>query len=364
MPTLRPLGALALVLGSFSACQQVDQRLPFDLDEGGQTTIGSSGGIISIPPSFSMQVPSGALTSSTTVTAATRLTAFPSSAGVVVSGLMFDVGPNGTALNAPATVQIAVPTELLTLGEQLSLSIALLTQGGQIVVPTATYDLTSGLLSAQIDELGAVAAVVSADAIPIGGIASLPSLGGGLIPSTAPALAGPSAAPQFGGVVYEASCSTFTQQCLQSGIVELWADDVVYDHLGQDMILLNTSMSGSLEFFNFVSNVPTQVSGEVRVTGSLRTRLEGSVVGRRLDDEVVLFTGPSTSASPTAVSFASGTMTLAFTSQHSPQVIGYAATNIGSGYQLTIRLQGEITFTAANGGTEIGLVVAQVRLRR
>jgi hypothetical protein len=347
-----------------SACQQVDQRLPFELDEGGQTTIGISGGLISIPPNFSMQVPSGALTTNTTVTAATRLTAFPAEAGVVVSGLMFNVGPLGTALNAPATVQIAVPTELLTVGEQLSLSIALLTQSGQIVVPTATYDLTSGLLTAQIDELGALAAVVSADAIPVGGIASLPTLGGGLIPSTAPTPVGPAAAPQFGGVLYEASCSTLEQQCFSSGIVEIWADDVVYDHLGEDIILLNTSVSGSIEFFNFVGNVPTQVYAFMEVTGDLRTRLNSSVVGRRIEDEVVLFTGPGTSPSPTAVTFSGGNMTLAFTSEDSPEVIGYSATNIGTGYQITMRLEGELEFTDSDGNPEIGIVVAHVRLRR
>jgi hypothetical protein len=364
MQMLRPLGALALVLGSLSACQQVDQRLPFELDEGGQTTIGNSGGLISLPPNFSMQVPSGALTSNTTVTAAERLTAFPSSAGVVVSGLMFDVGPAGTGLAAPATVQIAVPTDLLQFGDELALSIALFKPSGAIDVPTATYDLTSGLLTAQIDTLGAVAAVVSADAIPVGGISSLPPLGGGSISPTSPAPAGPAAAPQFGGVVFEASCSTFAQQCFSSGIVQVWADDVVYDHLGEDIILMNTTVSGSIEFFNFVGNVPTQVYAYMAVTGDLRTRLNGSVVGRRVDDEVVLFTGPGTSASPTTVTFSGGNMILAQTSEDSPEVIGYGVTGIGTGEQLTLRLEGDLEFTDENGDTEIGIIVAHVRLRR
>jgi hypothetical protein len=359
-----PLGALALSLCALSACQQVDQRLPFELDEGGQATIGNSGGLISIPPNFSMQFPSGALATSTTVTAATRLTAFPASAGVVVSGLMFDVGPNGTQLSAPATVQIAVPTELLQFGEQLSLSVALLTQSGAIEIPSATYDLTSGLLTAQIDELGAVAAVVSADAIPVGDLASIPSLGGGIIPFPAPAPVGPAAAPQFGGVVYEASCSSFAQQCFASGIVELWVDDVVYEHLGADIILLNTVVSGSIEFFDFLGGVPRQVFGVIEVTGDLRTRLNSSVVGRRVGDEVLLYTGPGTSPSPTGVSFSGGNMTLAFTSQGSPEVIGYSATNIGTGFQITLRLEGDIEFTDENGNPEFGTIVAHVRLRR
>ncbi|MBM4183503.1 MAG: hypothetical protein FJ207_04660 [Gemmatimonadetes bacterium] len=364
MRTLRPLGALALVLGSLSACQQVDQRLPFDLDEGGQTTIGNSGGLISLPPNFSMQVPSGALTTSTNVTAATRLTSFPAGAGVVVSGLMFDVGPIGTQLAQPATVQIAVPTELLTLGQQLSLSIALLTQSGAIEVPTATYDLVNGVLTAQIDELGAVAAVVSADAIPALNLANIPPLGGGTIQPVAPVQSGPAPAPLFGGSVYAASCSSFAQQCFSSGIVQLWVDNVVFKHLGADIILMNTTVNASLEFFNFVGSNPTQVYGLMEVKGDLRTRLNSSVVGRRVDDEVRLFTGNGTSPLPSAVTFSGTNMSIAQTSEGDPEVMGYDIDGIGTGYVLTLRLEGDLEFTDENGNPEIGRIVAHVRLRR
>jgi hypothetical protein len=365
MRILPPMGALALVLGSLSACQQVDQRLPFELDEGGQTTIGNTGGVISLPPDFSMQFPTGALSTNTTVTAAERLTAFPSAAGVVVSGLMFDVGPIGTQLGAPATVQIAVPTELLQLGQQLSLSIALLTLGGDLVFPTATYDLTSGLLTAQIDELGAVAAVVSADAIPAGALNDLPNLGGGAISPT-PSPPGPAGAPptQPDGVVFAATCSTVAQQCFSSGIVTLWADLVVFNHLGADIILMNTSVTGSIEFFDFVANVPTQAIASMEVTGELRTRLNSSVVGRKIEDEVLLFTGNGLSPAPTVVTFGGGNMTLTETSEGDPEIIPYGVTGIGTGDQLTLQLEGELQFTDSNGDPEIGRIIAQVRLRR
>jgi hypothetical protein len=359
------MGALALVLGALSACQQVDQRLPFELDEGGQTTIGNSGGVISLPPDFSLQIPSGALSTNTTVTAAERLTAFPADAGVVVSGLMFNVGPNGTQLAESATVQIAVPTELLQLGQQLSLSIALLTQGGDLVFPTATYDLTSGLLTAEIDELGAVAAVVSADAIPVLDLNDLPNLGGGSI-SPAPSSVGPIAAPptQPDGVVFEATCSTVAQQCFSSGIVSLWVDSTVYSHLGADIILMNTTVTGSIEFFNFVANVPTQAIASMEVTGELRTRLNSVIVGRKVNDEVLLFTGDGLSPAPTVVTFASGNMILAQTSEDDPEIIPYSITGIGTGEQLTIQIQGELQFTDEDGDPDIGIIVAQVRLRR
>ena len=361
------MAALALVLAPLAACQQADQKLPFELDGGGQTTMGISGGLISIPPSFSLQFPENSLGGNTTVTAAERLTAFPAAAGAVVSGLAFDVGPSGTQLLEPALVQIAVPTELLAVGEQLALSVALLTQGGSIVTPVATYDLTSGLLTAEIVELGALAAVVSPGMIPIGELADIPGLGGGSIAPPAPTStpAGPLGVHVPGSVVFEASCSTLAQQCFSSGILQVWADDVVYEHLGADIALLNTTVSGSIEFFAFVNNVPTQAIAYIEVTGDLRTRLNSVVAGRRLDDEVLLFTGSGTSPSATTVTFSGGNMILAQTSEpNDPYFMQYSVSGIGTGEQLTLRLQGELEFTDANGDPEIGTVVAHVRLRR
>ena len=362
------MAALALVLAPLAACQQTDQKLPFELDGGGQTTIGITGGLISIPPSFSLQFPAGALAGNTNVTAEVRLTAFPNDAGALVPIASYDIGPAGTQLLQPARVQIAVPTELLEAGEQLSLSVALLTLGGDIVTQATTYDLTSGLLTADITELGSIAAVVAADAIPVGDLASIPSLGGGSIAPPSP-VGGPAGAPTHpGGKDFEASCSTEEQQCFSSGIVQIWVDDVVRQRLGEDLALLNTTVSGRIEFYNFVSNVPTQVEAFLEVQGYLRTRLNSAVVGRRIEDEVTLFTGPGSSMSPTTVTFtAPGSnqqMILAQTSEDSPEVIGYSVSGVGTGEQLTLRLQGELSFSNQNGPPTIGIIVAHVRLRR
>ncbi len=365
MRNTRQMAALALVLVPLAACQQADQTLPFELDGGGQTTIGINGGLISIPPSFSLEIPAGAFAGNTDVTAQERLTAFPNDAGALVPISAYDISvPPGTVLLQPARVQIAVPTELLEAGEELSLSVALLTAGGDIVTQVTTYDLTSGLLTADITELGPVAAVVAADAIPVGDLDDLPSLGGGSIAPPAP-VSGPAGAPQYpDGVEFEASCSTQEQQCFSSGIVQLWVDDVVRARLGQDMALLNTTVNGRIEFFGWVNNLPTQVEAFLEVQGYLRTRLNSAVVGRRVTDEVMLFTGGGTSVSPTTVTFSTGQMTLAQTSEGSPEVVGYSVAGVGTGEQLTLRLRGELEFSNQSGPPTIGIIVAHVRLRR
>jgi hypothetical protein len=56
--------ALGIVFVSTS-CLQLDQTLPLDLEDGqvAARSIGSEGGVVSVPPDFSMAVPAGALAS-------------------------------------------------------------------------------------------------------------------------------------------------------------------------------------------------------------------------------------------------------------------------------------------------------------
>lgn len=155
------------------------------------------------------------------------------------------------------------------------------------------------------------------------------------------------------------------QQCFASGILQVWADSVVYKHLGASIILMNTTVSGSIEFFAFVGNVPTQAIADLEVTGDLRTRLNGVIAGRHVDDEVRLFTGPGATPSATTVTFSGSNMILAETSEpDDPQVMAYGVTGVGTGEQLTLRLEGDLEFTDENGDPEIGVIVAYVRLRR
>ena len=91
---------------------QQDQRLPLELEEGegAAKTIGAAGGVISLPPDFSLDVPAGALTSSASLTVTPRISQpFPSEAGSVLPGTAYDISPAGLTLVSPARVEIRVP---------------------------------------------------------------------------------------------------------------------------------------------------------------------------------------------------------------------------------------------------------------
>jgi hypothetical protein len=371
MRLLAPRSALALA-GVLSAalfgCQQFDQQLPFDLDEGSGRTasIGASGGLLSIPPSFAIVFPTGSLSAPTTVTAAVRDSVFPATAGLVVPGLAFDVGPRGQQLLTPARVQVAVPEELLGSGDQIRLALALLRPGGQIVTQVTSYDVANGILFAEVSELGPMAAVVSFDAIPVLDLADLPTLGGGSIapPALAPLPGGPLAVD--GPAIFSAECSADARNCFTSGIVELWVDDVVRQRLGDDIVLMNTSVSGSVEFLAFdQSGEATQVVGFLEIGGELRARFNRVVSGRGIDDDLIFRTGVGTTPTPTTVFFSGNEMIFGATSDGFSQDMTFGVTGIGTGEVLTVRLEGDIEF--ANAGSrapDVGEIVAHVRLRR
>ncbi len=351
---------------TLAACQQSDQELPFELEAGQSASIGANGGVIGVPPNFSMQFPAGSLSGTTQVTAATRPTAFPSTAGLVVPGTAFDVGPAGTQLNAPARVQIAVPPSLLEAGQDLQLAVALLRPGGAIVTSVTSYDLGSGILTANVNEIGTVAAVVALDAVPVQNVSSLPSLNGGSVAPPAPQPVGP-APTSHAGAQFTAECSgaSGTRSCFSSGIVQLWADAVVQARLGSQMVLVNSSVNASLDFLSFNQlGLPSQVVGYIEIEGELRARINQVVSSRKLGSELVLFTGGGASPSPTAVTFAGSVLTLAETSEGPNEMLDYGVAGIGTGEQVTLRLEGELEFANSSGPPSIGRIVAHVRLRR
>jgi hypothetical protein len=371
MPHIRHQAALAAVVCVLASCQQTDQQLPFELDGGGQTvSIGPSGGIISVPPNFSIEIPPGALASSVSIVAAKRITAFPNDAGQLVPIDAYDItAPAGTTLALPARVQISVPPELLDAGEELSLSVGLLTSGGDVVTQVTSYDLNNGFLVADIGELGPVAAVVASDVIPVLDLDDMPALTGGSFAPPAPVSpVGPAldhGPVPPGAVRFTASCSTFVQSCFASGIVSIWVDETVYERLGADIILYNATVSGEFEFSGFVGNVPTLAYGEMTLDGELRARLNSVIAGRRAGDEISMHTGAGATPSNTAVTFSGNIMTLAQTSEDSPSLLEYGVTGVGTGEQLTIRFEGDIVFSNPSPqAPDVGHIVVQVRLRR
>jgi|GEM_PF-3422830 len=103
----------ALALAGLVACSPDDQD-PFELDPTGKVEkpIGSSGGTVSTPAGLSLDVPSGAINSTTNIsiqpTSGTGLGADIN--GDVIAGTAFEITPKGLELSQQAKVEITIPT--------------------------------------------------------------------------------------------------------------------------------------------------------------------------------------------------------------------------------------------------------------
>jgi len=283
------------------------------------------------------------------------------------------VGPVEVAISpsAPARVQIAVPDELLGAGDALTLSVALLRPDNSIVTDATSYDVSNGILTAYVYELGPVAAVIATDGLVIGDIADVPPLDGGAIAPVSPLPAdGPASAPPTrpDGVVFSAGCSPGERSCFTSGIAKLWVDDIVRQRLGSELVLLNTTVEASIEFFSFdLSSLPDSAVGYLRIDGDLRARINQVVASREVGDEVAFYTGNGSDANnpgATSISISGGQMTFAYTSQDDPEIIAFDVSGVGTSELLTIQVEGELEFENASGAPTLGAIVAQVRLRR
>jgi hypothetical protein len=345
-------------------CQQADQSLPFELadGEGASLTIGPNGGLVSLPPSFSLDFPAGSLPSPVSV-AVTRLIAapFPSDAGAPVPGTSYDVDV------PPGTVEIAVDAELLEVGDEVRLVVAVLGEDGEVSTYIGTYDVTNGMLAADIDVIGDISAVVSVDAIPVA-FGPPDALGGGSVPapsSPAPSGASPTS---HGGVEFTATCAPDARQCYSSGLIRLWADEVVRERMGDRLFLLDPTVAASLDFISFdAEGVPTELVGIVSVGGDLRARFNSYVTSYVLEESVT--TGPSVSAQPTNLQVSGNLMIVEQTTTSGGSVafdeeFEFGITGIGTSEMLVIRVDVELDFNNADGSVTTGLVIAHVRLRR
>jgi hypothetical protein len=339
--------------------------------DGATITIGLSGGSVSVPPTFSLAFPANSLTTATAVTVSKRVSEqFPDDAGEPV-GPAFDIEPVGTVLAVPATVQLAVNPELLAVGDQVRLSVALLRQDGSVSIFPGTYDLTNGLLTADIDELGPVSAVISADAIAL--LTGDPTvLTGGFFPpppttSSGAALADP------GTLLFESDCSPDARQCFSSGLIRVWADDVVIDRMGSDIFLLSPTVTNSFTFSAFDQfGLPTLVTGSIELDGELRSRINSAVTNYQLQSGVN--TGTGTVPTVTSVQVLGNVMTVGSTATigenggveetETMVDVEYSISGIGTSEMLTIELEVDIEFENSEGPPTIGTVIAHIRLRR
>ena len=372
-PTERLFLAAALSV-LVAGCQQADQILPAELQEGdGATiTIGLSGGSISVPPAFSLEFPANSLTTATAVTVSKRVSEqFPDDGGEPV-GPAFDIGPVGTVLAEPATVQLSVDPELLAVGDQVRLSVALLRQDGSVSVFPGIYDLTNGLLTADIDELGPVSAVISADAIAL--LSGDPTaLTGGFFPPPPPAASSGAALADPGTLLFESDCSPEGRQCFSSGLIRVWADDVVIDRMGSEIFLLSPRVTNSFTFSAFDQfGLPTQVTGSIELDGALRSRINSAVTNYQLQSGVN--TGTGAAPTVTSVQVVGNVMTVGVTATIGETggveetefdvAVEYSISGIGTTEMLTIELEVDIEFENSEGPPTVGTVIAHIRLRR
>jgi len=351
------------------ACQPTDQELPFALAPGESVNvqIGTGGGTVSLPPSFSLDVPQGALTSAVAVEVSQLLSGpFPSTAGLAVPGTAYDLQPVGTVLNEPARVEIKVAPGALGEGEDVRMSVGVVREDGSVRTYSGIYDVTNGVLTAEIDELGPVAAVVTSDAIAV--IAGLPDdLPGGSFPPP-PSPVGPAPAPGD-GLEFTATCSPEGRQCYSSGLIRVWADDIVRRRIGDELFLVSPTVETSLNFVSFDANgIPTEITGSVSIDGDLRARFNSSVNSYVLDEG--LRTGNESEPAPTALQVNGNIMVISETTNESTGAVDFneelefGITGIGTSEMLIIRLEADVEFDNADGSQEIGLIIADVRLRR
>ncbi len=360
------VAAAALLI---AGCQQTDQQLPFELAEGEGATlsIGPSGGTLTVPPSFSLEFPTGSLPTSTSVSATPLISEpFPQDAGEPVPGTAFAVGPVGTALGEPARVEMAVDPKLLEVAEDILLSIAVQRATGEISTFESTYDVTNGILVAEVDELGPMAAVVSVDAIAMLTEAP-PTLLGGTFPPPAPTPTPSGAAGAPGTLVFQAECSPAGRPCFTTGLIRLWADDVIVERMGDQIFLVNPAVRVLLDFITFdQSGFPTEVVGQIAIGGDLRARLNSTVTGYDLEEGVT--TGPGTPPTPTTVNVSGSVMTIGQTTSSSGVVkfdedVAFSIVGIGTTQMMIAELDAEVEFENDDGTLTYGYITAHVRLR-
>ena len=99
--------SLFTVLALVAGCEQVDQAHPLDVMAGQPVSrsIGPEGGVVSIPPGFSIEFPAGAFPQSVFVPVTPRVASspFPDDAGAVVPGTAFGLSPYFRVSYATAT---------------------------------------------------------------------------------------------------------------------------------------------------------------------------------------------------------------------------------------------------------------------
>ena len=151
-------------------------------------------------------------------------------------------------------------------------------------------------------------------------------------------------------------------------MIRVWADALVRERLGEQLYLLNPTVEGHLDFFDFdLAGLPTRVVGSITVEGDVRAKFNSSVTRLDMDDGVL--TGPpGTEPAPTDVSVTGNTLIFGQTTSTDgtlefDEPFEFGITGVGTTQMMTIRVEAELEFDNSDGSIDIGVVVAHVRLR-
>ncbi len=352
------IGALAVAAG----CEQLDQRLPFEPDPlfVAQRTVGPEGGLVSHPIGVALEFPRGALSEPATVTITPVVdgSAFPGSPeGTLIRGTYVRVQPALLPLAQPVRVDLAVDPAQLDEDDLTRLALATEDPDGGVVTEGVSFDVSAGILHGRTERLGAIAAILAANVVPV--IAQdPPTLGGGTFTE-----AGAGGAPQRNTStgVFRVRCGHrgLVRRCVDSGTIEVWASAEIRDRLSGDLIFLNPDVTGELEFTDFDSGVPTRVRGTVSATGTLRVRLGQAVTSFTVDD--VFSTSGAGGAS--ALTVQGNTLTFHQTTVGA-RTVEYELRPVGTGQQLVVRGQKSVDFENDDGTTTTATLFLDLRLRR
>jgi hypothetical protein len=141
--------------------------------------------------------------------------------------------------------------------------------------------------------------------------------------------------------------------------MEFWGSGEIQSRLSSDMLVLNPSAVGSLEFSDFVNGVPTTATGSLSVQGTLRVQLGQAITSFEVDD-VFVTNGPG---GKSAVTVSGGSITLHQTSK-GERTVSFEIRPSGTGEQLIVRGERTVEFDNDDGTKTTATLFIDLRLRR
>ena len=370
---MRKQALLIPVLLLATACEQVSQTLPFEVDPDTpiSRSIGSSGGTISTPDGLAVTFPQGSLPGNTQISVRFLGTAsaFPEGMeGKLIPESVFEILPQGLLLNTPARLGIRLSERTLTAAEALRVGFAVTGASDPILVEDISYDLTSGLVLGPLPALGVVGVRIAEDVIPMTegdpqGLGGGNFGGGGSQPSSSQPEGGAQPVPA-GAQLFSVDCGPDSDQprCLESDGLRIWASLTVRDRFEGALVLVGPRVEGSVTFSGFEGGNPTQANGKFRVTGILRVKVGQSVASYEVDE--VLSTGYGGAPSTTPVRVSGSNLVFQNTSEGVNEAFPYDIRPQGTGTRLIVQTVEEVELENEDGSLTIGEVTIHLRLRR